>query len=124
MRAIVYHGPADKAWEEAGPSDITSTQESEGVTVVASLRELNGDGAAALVVFDTHSIELDLDIADGATLTVDGVAWPTETWDGDGPSGHHREGELRFSAAGPARGEAILTITGLPEPVTFRWPIP
>ena len=100
------------------------SQESGEVTVKATLRQLSSEGAVAEVVFDTHSVELDLDIVAAATLTVAGVTWPTESWDGDGPTGHHREGKLRFSAAGPPQGTATLTIEGLSEPVTFRWPIP
>ena len=100
------------------------SEQSGEVTVQATLLQLTDNGAVAKVVFDTHSAELDLDIAAGATLTVDGVSWPTEGWEGDGPSGHHREGELRFSAASPSQGDAILTIGGLSEPVTFRWPNP
>ena len=100
------------------------SQESGEVTVKATLRQLSSEGAVAEVVFDTHSLELDLDIVAAATLTVAGVTWPTESWDGDGPTGHHREGKLRFSAAGPPEGTATLTIAGLSEPVTFRWPIP
>lgn len=111
--------------ETSGRSSFAERSETSGeVAVKATLLQLTGDGAVAEVVFDTHSAELDLDIAAGASLTVDGVTWPTEGWEGDGPSGHHREGELRFSAAGPSQGDAILTIAGLVEPVTFRWPRP
>jgi hypothetical protein len=59
-----------------------------------------------------------------ATLTVDGAAWPTSGWEGDGPGGHHREGELRFEARGPAEGDIVLSIDGLSEPFTSRWPAP
>ena len=38
--------------------------------------------------------------------------------------GHHREGTLTFSAAGPANGDAVLTIEGLDEPATARWALP
>jgi len=100
----------------------TRTAKAGEVTVEATLIRLDTEGATSTVVFDTHSVELDLDVATGATLTVGGTAWPTQGWDGDGPGGHHREGELRFDPAGPVEGEATLTITGLAEPVTFRWP--
>ena len=100
----------------------TRTAEAGEVTVEATLLRLDADGATAKVVFDTHSVELDLDVADGATLTIGGTAWPTQGWNGDGAGGHHREGELRFDPAGPVDGEATLTIAGLDEPVTFRWP--
>lgn len=111
--------------DASGRSSFASRSEESGeVTVKATLRQLTGAVAVAEVVFDTHSAELDLDIAAGATLTVAGVTWPTDGWDGDGPGGHHREGELRFSAAGPTEGDAVLTIAGLSEPVAFRWPVP
>lgn len=99
----------------------TRADEAGEVTVEATLRRLDDTGAVAGVVFDTHAVELDLDVAAGATLTVGGVAWPAEAWDGDGPGGHHREGELRFTPAGPAGGDAVLRIAGLSEEVTFRW---
>lgn len=102
----------------------TRSEEAGEVAVEATLVQLGDAGAVAEVVFDTHSVELDLDVAAGATLTVGGVAWPTGGWDGDGPGGHHREGELRFSAAGPAEDDAVLVIEGLSEPLTFRWPLP
>lgn len=111
---------------DGGPGDTrasrlaTRTAEAGEVTVQATLRRLDAGGAVADIVFDTHSVELDLDVGAGATFTVGGTAWPVEGWDGDGPGGHHREGELRFTAAGPAGGDAVLTIAGLSEEVTFR----
>jgi hypothetical protein len=81
-------------------------------------------GAAFTVAFDTHSVDLGLDIANTATLTVDGQAWTDPAWDGDGPGGHHREGTLTFTAASPANGDAVLTIEGLDEPATARWALP
>lgn len=112
-----------------GPGDTSSsafaarTSSAGEVTVEATLRQVNDSGAVAGLVFDTHSVELDLDVAAGTTLTVGGTVWPTVGWDGDGPGGHHREGAISFSAAGPARGEAVLTVAGLDEPVTFDWQV-
>lgn len=102
----------------------TRTQQAGAVDVEATLRRVDDAGAAATLEFDTHAVELDLDVAAAAMLSVGGTTWPTEAWDGDGPGGHHREGELRFAAGGSPDGEAVLTITGLSEPVTFRWQLP
>lgn len=113
---------ADSA--SARSSRAAPSQDAGEVTVEATLRQLDDTVAVVRVVFDTHAVELDLDVAAGATLTVGGTTWPTGGWEGDGPGGHHREGELRFSAAGPAEGDAVLSIGGLSEPVTFRWPAP
>jgi hypothetical protein len=49
--------------------------------------------------------------------------WGGVTWSGDGPTGHHREGTLRFAAGGPASGAAALSLSGLRAPVTATWTI-
>jgi len=83
--------------------------------------QLDAQGATFTIVLDTHSVELSMDLARSARLEVGGTAWDDAAWDGDGPSGHHREGELRFTASGPARGTARLTLSGFPEPVEATW---
>ena len=82
--------------------------------------QLDDQGAVFTNTLDTHSVELDTDLT-LSTLEVDGRVWPVDTWSGDGPGGHHREGELRFEAAGGAAGTATLTIPELPEPVLASW---
>ena len=84
---------------------------------------LDDVGAIFEIVLDTHSVELSLDMAASASLEVDGNAWVVEGWDGSGPGGHHREGELRFTAQSSPSGTARLTIQGLPEPVEASWDI-
>lgn len=91
------------------------------VKVGLNLRRLDADGAVFEIVFDTHSVELDQDLARDARLVVGDTTWPYAAWTGDGASGHHREGELRFTAAGPVVGTITLTIGGLPGPVTATW---
>jgi hypothetical protein len=83
-------------------------------------RQLDDTGAVFAVTLDTHSTELSMDLT-AAALEVAGTPWPVAGWDGDGPSGHHREGELRFEAAGPATGTARLVLAGFSEPVEVRW---
>lgn len=94
------------------------------VTVKLRPLRLDAGGATIKVSFDTHSEELDQDLARLSRLEVGGRDWPGASWDGGGPGGHHREGELRFPAGGPAAGVARLTISGLPEPVEARWTLP
>lgn len=101
----------------------TRTVQAGDVTVKATLQRLDARGAVAEVVLDTHAGGLDLDVAAGAALTIGGITWPTENWEGDRPGGHHRKGELRFSPGGPVAGEATLTMSGLDDQVTFRWQI-
>lgn len=74
-----------------------------------------------MVTFDTHSVELNLDVARKSGLTVGPTPWSGTAWSGDGPSGHHRDGTLRFSAGGPAQAMPVLSIGGLPGPVTASW---
>ncbi len=97
------------------------TVEAGQVTVKVTPTLLDSSGATFAIVLDTHSVELSLDVAAGAVLNVGGTVWPTSGWSGDGPSGHHRTGQLRFTAGGPATGTATLTISGLPAPVEARW---
>lgn len=94
------------------------------VTVTITPTRIDAQDAAFALAFDTHSFDLDLDVAANAELLVDSTTWRDPTWEGDGPGGHHREGTLRFTADGPASGQATLTIDGLDEPVTARWTLP
>lgn len=83
-------------------------------------RQLDDGGAAFGLILDTHSVELAMDLT-VATLEVDGTVWPVVGWSGDGPRGHHREGELRFESAGPATGIVRLALGGFDDPVEVSW---
>lgn len=54
------------------------------------------------VLMDTHSVELDQDIA-GASILIDnpGEEYKPSRWEGAGPGGHHREGTLVFAPIKP-----------------------
>ena len=99
----------------------TRTVGAGSVTVKMQPTRLDAGGAVFKVSFDTHSVELNLDVAARARLVVGSSTWPTIGWSGDGPGGHHRQGQLRFDPAGPATGTATLTIGGLPKPVSATW---
>lgn len=103
------------------PALATKTVDAGAVTVKIDPVRIDTGGAEFTVSFDTHSVALDLDVARNATLTVAGTPWGGATWSGDGPGGHHRTGTLRFAAAGAAQGSAVLSIGGLPGPVTATW---
>ncbi len=83
-------------------------------------RQLDDQGAVFAITLDTHAVDLSADLT-RAALEVGGVTWPVEAWSGDGPGGHHREGDLRFDAGGAARGTARLALPGFPEPVEVTW---
>jgi hypothetical protein len=99
----------------------TRTVEIGGLEVKATPTRLDARGAIFTVVFDTHTGAPTIDVARSARLIVDGTVWANAVWSGDGPRGHHRSGTLRFDAAGPARGTARLTISGLDAPLTMTW---
>lgn len=111
--------------EPAVTTALTEQELTAGeVTVKVAPKAVDDEGAEFAVSFDTHSVELDLDVAAQATLTVDGIVWGDPAWEGDGPSGHHREGMLRFNPRGGAAGQVVLTIGGLEMPATARWTLP
>lgn len=103
-----------------GPGLETRTVSAGEIDIKIEVRQLDGEGASFAVTLDTHSADLSMDLTASA-LEVAGASWPVTGWDGDGPSGHHREGELRFAAAGPATGSARLVLPGFSEPVEVTW---
>ena len=104
------------------PSGMDAQTVSAGeITVRLAPHHVDETGALIQVTLDTHSEELDMDLVRGAELVVGGTPWPVDGWDGDGPSGHHREGNLRFTSAGAAAGAIELTLDGFPSPVAARW---
>jgi hypothetical protein len=97
------------------------TSEIGSLEVKVTPTQLDNRGAAFEVVFDTHTDAPGIDVAANAALVVDGAAWSAPSWTGDEPGGHHRRGTLRFTSAGPARGDAQLIISGLDEPLQLTW---
>ena len=97
----------------AGPVQIKVTPE-----------RLDRSGAAFKVTLDNHEIDLTMNLARGASLTVGSVPWGPSAWSGDGPSGHHREGPLTFPTGGAAAGQVVLTLAGFPGPVQLQWTLP
>ncbi len=105
----------------AGPTLAAQTEVAGEVTVEVEPIRLDDGGAEFRVTLDTHAVALDMDMTTAAQLEVDGVSWPLSGWTGDGPGGHHRQGQLSFRPGGPATGSAHLTIGGLPAPVDMVW---
>ena len=120
VAALASCGDDDEATGD-GSALAERTFEAGEVTVKITPAKIEGGGASFEIAFDTHTVELDLDIVANAGLTVGGTEWPVAGWDGAGPGGHHREGTLRFDAAGASTGTAVLTIAGLAEPVEASW---
>jgi len=112
---------ADKTPGQTTPGLVTKTIESGEVTVTVDPVRIDETGAEFEITLDTHSVELDMDLAEEATLEVDGDVWTGASWAGDGANGHHREGTLSFDPGGPAQGDAVLTIGGFPAAVRISW---
>ena len=114
--------------KSSAPSSIASlparSTTAGAITVKVQPRTLNQAGAVFTVSFDTHSVNLNQDLVKVSKLVVGTKVLPVASWTGGKPGGHHREGELRFTATGPASGTATLSINGLPAPFTFSWKIP
>ena len=105
----------------AGPGLTARTVSAGGVEVTITPIRIDSTGAVFEVAFDTHSGDLALDVAKASELQVDGTAWGEASWSGDSPGGHHRKGELRFAAGGPAQGDVRLSIGGLPGRAEATW---
>jgi hypothetical protein len=110
IAAVMYfNGTDDDAASDAHrqPELLAARRvEAGAVTVDITRAHIGADGAEFELTFDTHSVDLDFDVAAAARLTVDGVTRPPGTWTGTGPGGHHRQGTLRFDGAGQAPGVA------------------
>ena len=105
----------------APPALEPRTVAAGSVTVKVTPQRIDDQGAVFALVFDTHSGALSLDVVASTTLTVDGKPWPTTSWTGDGPGGHHRVGTLNFTSNGPPRGDVELSIANLPQGVNVSW---
>lgn len=119
--ALAACGGDDGNDDNASSGLPSRTVEAGEVDVKVEPTQLDAEGATFKIVLDTHSVELSMDIARSAQLEVGVAAWDVAAWEGDEPGGHHREGELSFTAAGPAKGTARLTLSGFSEPVEATW---
>lgn len=107
------------------PGPGLATQVVQAGEIEVTVTPTSGSGKAGFaVVLDTHSVELGMDLAAGAALTVDGRDAGTASWQGQGPGGHHREGTLTFPADVSDGSILVLRLDGLGEPVEVTWPAP
>lgn len=98
---------AEATAASAGAIDVTATPTAaDGATVIR-------------VVFDTHSVDLDFDPVEIAVLDVDGREVRATSWDGPGPGGHHREGDLTFAVQAAPKDMALEL--ALDPAVTLTW---
>lgn len=123
---VLAHVPRD-ATAQAGPDAINTRSSSDrGVTIKATPKSTGTPDSRweFTVVLDTHSADLNDDLARSATLTTDdGRTFRPVSWEGAPPGGHHREGLLAFDVPAPRPGVIELRIARLGEsgPRIFRW---
>lgn len=101
------------------------TDEQANVTVVVTPTDLSIDSKEWKfdVVMNTHSVELDQDMAQ-ATILIDnpGEEYKPLRWEGTGPGGHHREGTLVFASIKPYPQHLSLIIRGIGDKDrSFAW---
>ena len=124
LTTFLLTGCGGQPTKAATPGLETRVFSSGAVEVTVEPVALNSSGAKFKVGLNTHSGDLGADLAKTSTLEVDGRTWSGASWTGDGPGGHHRQGELRFQAGGPAAGDVRLAIGGLPAAVVATWTLP
>ncbi len=105
----------------AGLPAQTSNQ--GGVTIKVTPLGFQGPAWDFDVMLETHTQNLEDDLAKSSTLFADGKHVAPTSWKGDPPGGHHRKGVLRFDAMSPAPASVELQIArpGEAVPRAFRW---
>lgn len=127
--------PAPTSTQQSGVPQTTSddlTRVDQQGAVVVEVNPLNLSAPAGTLEFDvaleTHSVELDMDLAALATLTTDtGLTVQATVWDAP-RGGHHVSGTLIFPATQDGKpildgaSQLTLTILNLDAPSrVFRW---
>ena len=105
---------------------VAQENNDRGVTIAVTPQALskNAEWWDFRIVLDTHSADLDDDLAKTAVLLAEpAVRQLPVAWEGAGPGGHHREGVLRFKSIAPMPQAIELRIqrAGEPAPRSFRW---
>lgn len=103
----------------------TREQSDGNVTVIVTPEALAaGKLATFQMVFDTHSVDLNFDVAAAAELRDEkGNTYSPPTWKGDPPGGHHRKGTLTFPKPMTQASNVTLTLKDIAEVKerTFIW---
>ena len=118
-RSVVQKTPAtsETSQQTSNPQKWeTKTDEQANVTVVVTPLDLSAQstGWKFDIGMSTHSVELDQDPVQMATLIDDkGNVYKPISWEGAGPGGHHREGVLRFNRITPIPKSVELKISNI-----------
>lgn len=122
------NGPA--APSPAGQSSKWETKTSEQAAVTVEVTPVDLSQQASEwkfdVVLNTHSVELNQDMAQVAALVDDqGKQYQPLAWEGAAPGGHHREGSLIFKPITPTPKSLELKISNIGDAGvrSFAWQI-
>ncbi|MCL4704969.1 YncE family protein [bacterium] len=113
---------------EVASSTSYETQKDEQGAVTVEVKPLELSPSATEwtfeVTLDTHSVELNDDMAASAFLADDkGKEYQAVAWEGDPPGGHHRKGTLKFNPLTPFPAFLVLKLRGVGEAAErmFLW---
>lgn len=129
--ALILRRPAPPGWPNGlpGGESVLAPQENSGGDVAVKVTPLVlkvGEKPQFRLELNTHSVELDFDVAKTASLIVNGDKIDSSSvWEGDAPGGHHRQGMLTFSDLLPKTtsvGLSLNDISGIPKR-EFTWQI-
>ena len=75
------------------------------------------------VIVESHTRDLNDDLAKSAVLIADGKQYLPLLWEGAPPGGHHRKGLLRFKTIAPLPSsiELQIRLAGDAAPRSFKW---
>ena len=78
---------------------ISQENEGKNVKVIVTPKTLAvGEKPSFNIVFETHSVDLNFDVAQISSLVDEkGKVFNNSIWEGTGPGGHHRNGDLTFN---------------------------
>ncbi len=107
----------------AGGNNLVTQSKNAGTVNISITPTLNNSQYEFNIELNTHSVELNYDLVATSFLTNEsGQTIKPSSWEGDGPGGHHRKGQLFFLPF-PSKPKALnLTISGIGgEGINFRW---
>ncbi|OGM15696.1 hypothetical protein A2V56_05665 [Candidatus Woesebacteria bacterium RBG_19FT_COMBO_42_9] len=92
------------------------------VEILVTPKELSGEVWNFEFELNTHSVELDFDLAEASMLVDEnGKSHKALGWEGDPPEGHHRRGILKFSPISPKPTNLELRISLDGKERSFKW---
>ena len=109
----------------AEPGYAPQISNERGVKVTVTLQNILSEAKTwnFQLVLETHTQDLNDDLAKSAVLIADGKQYLPLGWEGAPPGGHHRKGVLRFKAVSPQPQsmELQIRLAGDTAQRSFKW---